>query len=221
MDKGSSIIWFILLHYDIFVPPKFIFAPSLSQAGKNPITHTFLCPITHKPYNQLCLVTNLSTLFTMNSWGAWLPWRVSMFTCLYYLVSTLTHTWSLCSQALTIHGNLRALTNCLVHWANQNLRWCIVLTSRSLMNKGSRLWVVTCCLTTNRSIEILKRDGYVEQTICPQSRPMNFIGMHFVSPRLHLVRPQPHWWWIQKLAGEASVQGLKRVHLQGYLPVLY
>jgi hypothetical protein len=32
------------------------------------------------------------------------------------------------------------------------------------MNKDSRLWVVTCCLTTNWSIEILKRDGYVELT---------------------------------------------------------
>jgi hypothetical protein len=119
-----------------------------------------------------------------------------MFTCLDYLVSTLTHTstiWSLCSQALTIHGNLRALAaSCLVHWANQRPRWCLVLTSRSLMNKGSRLWVVTCCLTTNRSIEILKRDGYVGLTICPESRPMNFIGMRFVSPPLHLVRLQPH-----------------------------
>jgi hypothetical protein len=53
--------------------------------------HNSHSSMSHKPYNQLCLVMNLSTLFTMNSWGVWLPWRVSMFRCIDYLVSTLTY----------------------------------------------------------------------------------------------------------------------------------
>jgi hypothetical protein len=46
------------------------------------------------------------------------------------------------------------------HWADESLGWYLVLISRLPWNGGQRLWVVICDLTTNRSVEILTRDGY-------------------------------------------------------------